>query len=416
MNSEIRVRSASVAATLLLLLSACGGAGSMPPRPPPPPGSAGLLVNRVFPALTFAAPVGALQAPGDTSRWFVVEQAGRIKVFANQTSTSAAADFLDLGAEVSCCGEMGLLGVAFHPLFPTNPRVYVSYTASENGQLVSRLAEFRSRDGGATLDSSSEVILLHVKQPEANHNGGHILFGPDGFLYLGLGDGGGGGDGHGISGNGQELNTLLGKILRIDVNSGPPYGIPPGNPNAGNALCGAGPTATGSGTAPCAEIYAWGVRNPWRYSFDRSGGALWIADVGQDLWEEVDRISAPANLGWRCREGAHAFNSACGSAPGPLVDPVAEYPHAPDESITGGYVYRGSKHPALAGKYVFGDFVSGRLFYVDAASSGSPTLSVTTGYQTAISPASFAEDNNGEIFVLDYSGGGLYELSVVLAL
>ena len=123
MNSEIRVRSASVTATLLLLLSACGGAGSMPPRPPPPPGSAGLLVNRVFPALTFAAPVGALQAPGDTSRWFVVEQAGRIKVFANQTSTSAAADFLDLGAEVSCCGEMGLLGVAFHPLFPTNPRV-----------------------------------------------------------------------------------------------------------------------------------------------------------------------------------------------------------------------------------------------------------------------------------------------------
>jgi glucose/arabinose dehydrogenase len=300
--------------------------------------------------------------------------------------------------------------VAFHPQFPTDPRVYVSYTALEGAQLVSRLAEYRSRDGGVTLDPASELILLHVNQPEANHNGGHVLFGPDGFLYLGLGDGGGGGDAHGTIGNGQDLNTLLGKMLRIDVNAVVlPYGIPASNPFAANAPCGVG----GTGSAPCAEIYAWGLRNPWRYSFD-SGGALWIGDVGQGSWEEVDRISVSVNLGWRCREGAHAYNANCGAGMN-LTDPVAEYGHNPDGAITGGFVYRGSKHPSIAGQYIFGDYVSGRLFHISAATSASSTLSVTTGDPSGISLSAFGEDQNGEIYAVDYAGGGaggLYELAV----
>ena len=225
---------------------------------------------------------------------------------------------------------------------------------------------------------------------------------------MGLGDGGGAGDVHGAIGNGQDLKTLLGKLLRIDVDSGvTPYAIPAGNPNAGNAMCG----ASGAGTAPCAEIYAWGLRNPWRYSFDRVGGALWIGDVGQDSWEEVDRISAPANLGWRCREGAHAFNENCGPGTA-LTDPVAEYGHNPDESITGGYVYRGTQYPAIVGQYVCGDFISGRLFHFDAAIGMGSTLEITSGDSSGVAPAAFAEDLNGELYVVDYNGG-LYRLVVL---
>ncbi len=413
MKSETRVRTAVLIACTMLLQSACGGGGGSSLVNPPPP-TLTLGVTRAFAALSFSMPVGALQAPGDAGRWFVVEQAGHIRVFANQPATASSSDFLDISGRVTCCGETGLLGLAFHPDFPTDTRAYVSYTATTGGQLVSRLAEFRTNDGGATLDPSSEVILLQVNQPEANHNGGHVLFGPDGFLYLGLGDGGGGGDMHGAIGNGQDLNTLLGKMLRIDVdpvNAGVlPYAIPPGNPYAaGNVRCGA---SDGTGSAPCAEIYAWGLRNPWQYSFDRNGGALWIGDVGQDLWEEVDRISAPANLGWRCREGAHGYNSTCGSG-AMLTDPVAEYPHSPDEAITGGFVYRGSQFPALAGQYVCGDYVSGHLFHFDAATSAAATLTMTSSGNSGINPSAFAEDANGELYLLDYSGGGFYQLTVL---
>jgi glucose/arabinose dehydrogenase len=410
MKSETRVRTALLVACTMLLQSSCGG-GSSSLVSPPPPRPYSLGVTRVFPALTFSMPVGALQAPGDASRWFVVEQGGHIRVFANQAGTSSFTDFLDLSGRVTCCGETGLLGLAFHPNFPADPRAYVSYTATVGAQLVSRLAEYRSNDGGATLDPASEVILLQVNQPEANHNGGHVLFGHDGYLYLGLGDGGGGGDVHGTIGNGQNLNTLLGKMLRIDVDAGvTPYAIPAGNPYAANAHCGA---SGGNGTVPCAEIYAWGLRNPWQYSFDRTGGALWIGDVGQDLWEEVDRISAPANLGWRCREGAHAYNPTCGSG-AMLTDPVAEYPHSPDEAITGGFVYRGSQLPLLAGQYVCADYVSGRLFHFDAATSAAATLTMTSSGDSGFNPSAFGEDVNGELYLLDYSGGGFYRLFVGL--
>lgn len=412
MNSETPVRTALLAICTLLLQSSCGGGGGslQSAPPPPPPSGLTLSITRVFPSLpAFDMPVGALQAPGDASRWFVVEQSGRIRVFDNQAAVSTASDFLDISGRVSPGGgETGLLGVAFHPDYPADPRVYVSYTALVGTQLVSRLSEFLSNDGGATLDAATETVLIQVNQPETNHNGGHVVFGPDGFLYFGLGDGGGGGDMHGTIGNGQDLNTLLGKMLRIDVDgAAAPYGIPADNPYAANAYCGA---TGGTGTAPCAEIYASGLRNPWQYSFDRSGGALWIGDVGQNAWEEVDRVTAPGvNLGWRCREGAHVYNASCGPATD-LTDPVAEYPHNPEIAITGGFVYRGSLYPALVGQYVCADYGSGRLFYFSAATSANSTLEMTSAGSSGINPSAFAQDMDGELYLLDYGSGGIYAL------
>jgi glucose/arabinose dehydrogenase len=391
----------------LLLQSSCGG-GSLTIAPPPPPGGLTLSVTHVFPSQVFDMPVGALQAPGDANHWYVVEQGGRIRVFDKTAADTAATDFLDISGEVTCCGETGLLGFAFHPDFATNHRAFVSYTTTVSGQLVSRLSEFRSNDNGATLDAATETILIQVNQPEANHKGGHVVFGPDGFLYFGLGDGGGGGDMHGLIGNGQDLNTLLGKMLRIDVDSVvASYGIPADNPYPANASCGA---IGGTGTAACAEIYAAGLRNPWQYSFDRTGGALWIGDVGQSAWEEVDRVTAPGvNLGWRCREGAHVYNADCGPATD-LTDPVAEYPHNPEIAVTGGFVYRGSLYPALIGQYVCADYGSGRLFHFDAATSASSTLEMTSAGSSGITPSAFAQGVDGELYLLDYGSGGIYAL------
>jgi len=196
-----------------------------------------LTVDRVFTALTFAQPVALLQAPGDASRWFVLEKAGVVRVFSNDPAVAAASAYLDIRGRVDAPGEMGLLGMAFHPRFPADPRVFVSYT-NQDADRVSRISEFRSNDDGATLDASSERILLVVGQPESNHNGGNIAFGPDGYLYIGFGDGGGSNDRHGAIGNGQRMSTLLGKMLRIDVNAPAPYGIPAGNPFAGSPPCG----------------------------------------------------------------------------------------------------------------------------------------------------------------------------------
>ena len=411
----------------VVTLAACsspspdGGLDPPPPPPPPPPtGTVGLnerpsntsclagdapatsvtiATQRAFPNLSFASPVGLFQAPGDPSRWFVLEQAGRLMTFQNVESVATASMFIDLRGRVVASGEGGLLGMAFHPDFPTNPRVYLSYTTGSPQALISRISEFRITAGGATLDAASEQILLTITQPFENHNGGHIAFGSDGLLYIGIGDGGGSNDEFPPIGNGQNLQTLLGKMLRIDVNGttgAVRYRIPADNPFAGNGLCSAG-----SGAQSCPEIYAYGLRNPWRFSFDRVSSELWLGDVGQGTWEEVDRVTRGGNYGWRCREGAHPFNSACGPAQN-LIDPIAEYARAQGSSITGGFVYRGNLVPALVGRYVFGDFISGRIWHI--ARDTAPTLQVTGGFASGLQIASFGESADGELYVVHYAG------------
>jgi len=366
--------------------------------------------------LSFDSSVAMLQPANSSAYWYVVQQGGIVKRFAvaNPTTTT---DFINLTSRVTSGGEMGLLGMAFHPSFPTDKRVFLSYTVRVGSQLVSRVSSFVSNDNGATLAPDSESILLTVNQPEDNHNGGNIVFGPDGYLYIGFGDGGGSGDAHGTNGNSQRLTTMLGKMLRIDVNGAAPYSVPSTNPffNSGS------PTdrcpAAGRSSGTCPEIYAFGFRNPWRWSFDRSTGELWVADVGQNAWEEVDRVQRGGNYGWRCREGAHDYKSsstpACSGAT--LIDPVAEYDHSLGASITGGYVYRGSQNTTLKGHFIFGDFVSGRIFAwipESATQPRQPTQLLASG----LGIASFAQGNDGELYVVDYgslhrvmfqsSGGG----------
>jgi len=366
-----------------------------------------LAIERAYPNLpNFVNPVLMLQAPGRGSVWYVVEQAGRVRAFDDQPTVSTARTFIDIASRVRSGGEQGLLGMAFHPAFPNDPRVYLSYT-SDSGGLVSRVSEFRTRDGGASLDPSSEVILLTVAQPENNHNGGNIAFGPDDYLYIGLGDGGGGGDQHGTIGNGQNLLTTLGKMLRIDIGGttgSVPYRIPVGNPYRGNPLCNAG-----TGTQNCPEIYAYGFRNPWRWSFDRVSGDLWVGDVGQGTLEEVDLVTVEGNYGWRCFEGTRTYNSSCGPNAASSLPPVAEYGRTAGQSITGGYVYRGSANPPLVGRYVFGDFVTGRIWHI--ARETAPTLDVTQtqSLATGLSIASFGQRLDGELYVVNY-GGTLHRL------
>jgi glucose/arabinose dehydrogenase len=382
------------------LLAACGEFPDPPssttaPHPPPV-----LRVQRVFPALTFTQPVAMLQAPNDASRWFVVEQGGVVRVFANTPQVATSSIFADITDRVTLGDEMGLLGMAFHPAFPTNPRVYLSYTNETGADRFSRIAEFTVDVNGNFLPGS-EIVLLRVRQPETNHKGGQIAFGPlDGFLYIGLGDGGGANDLHPPIGNGQRMTTLLGKMLRINVANGA-YTIPNGNAfPATNAACGR-PPAEGTGAVECPEIYASGFRNPWRWSFDRSGGALWVGDVGQNSREEIDRVVAGGNFGWRCREGTLLTGLSCGLAQG-LLPPVAEYGHNLGASVTGGYVYRGTAIPGLVGRYVFGDFVFGTLWHI--AEGTQPTMQMGAGFQTGLSIASFAEDLAGELYVVHYDG------------
>jgi glucose/arabinose dehydrogenase len=387
----------------LVTLTACGGSdygGSAPPPSEVP--QVALRVEQVFGGLPgFSAPVAMLQAPADATRWFVVEQGGRVLVFANNSAVTTTAPFVDISDRVTFGGELGLLGMAFHPQFPSDPRAYLFYSHTD-GALISRLSEFSTADGGDTLEPDSERVLLTIRKPEENHNGGGIAFGPDGFLYAGIGDGGGGNDQHGLFGNAQSTGTLLGKMLRIDVSGSTGYGIPPDNPFAGNALCG----ADGSGAQPCPEIFALGLRNPWRWSFDRQGGQLWVGDVGQGAIEEVDRVELSGNYGWRCFEGTRDTGLTCGSPP-QTAPPVAQYGRAAGSSVTGGYVYRGASFAALAGRYVFADFVSGRIFNIDAAAQ--PTLTLGTGFASGLNISSFGEGIDGELYVVHY-GGELYRI------
>jgi len=357
-----------------------------------------LVATPVYTPLSFSQPTAMHQAPGDSSRWFVAEKGGVIRVFANNPGSSASSVFLDIRDRVSAAGEGGLLGFVFHPEYPATPEVFVSYTAGSPFRSV--VSRFFSTNGGNTLEPGVEEVVLTISQPQQNHNGGNVLFGPDRLLYVGFGDGGGAGD---PLGNGQRTTNLHGTIVRVDVDGGTPYAIPPGNPFATNAIC-----VQGVGAAACPEIYAWGLRNPWRFSFDRQTGTLWAGDVGQGAWEEIDVISAGNNYGWNIREGAHCFEPPSGCDTTGLTDPVSEYGRGQGVSVTGGYVYRGSDVPGLAGWYVFGDFGSGRLFAVrdDSTPVTAPEVVGNTGF----SIVTFAEDIDGELYVVDFVTGTIHRI------
>lgn len=393
------------AALLALVLTACSGGsggGSLAPPPPPPGGGGGgpptVAVTPVFTSLSFAQPTVMRQAPGDDTRWFVGEKQGFIRVFANNPGSSSTSVFLDISGVVNASGEGGLLGFAFHPDFPLTPEVFVSYTRTGT-PLVSYVSRFLSNDNGQTLLAGTEEIILTVLQPQSNHNGGDIAFGPDGYLYAAFGDGGGAGD---PLGNGQDDTNLHGTIVRLDVDGAAPFEIPPDNPNAMYPTC-----PQGYGSAPCAEIFAWGLRNPWRISFDTVTGKLWTGDVGQSDWEEIDVIENGSNYGWNEREGAHCFNPATGCSTA-YADPVTEYDRSLGISVSGGYVYRGVDVPDLVGWYVFGDFGTGNLFAIeeDAAAGTAPEVLLDTG----LSIVTFGEDVNGELYLVDYGVGTIHKV------
>jgi glucose/arabinose dehydrogenase len=387
-----------------------GGGDSLPTNNVP---QVAVSVELVFPHLSFTSPVAMLQAPDDGTRWFVVEQGGRVLTFANTTGAPPATTFIDISARVTARGELGLLGMAFHPQFPGDPRLFLFYSNTTGGVLASRLSSFRVTNLG-TVDLGSEEILLTIRKPvvngtaQENHNGGNLAFGPEGFLYAGIGDGGGGNDQHGTIGNGQSTNTLLGKMLRISIPAlpGTDYTIPAGNPFAANAGTPCG--STGSGSQDCPEIFALGFRNPWRWSFDRSTGQLWVGDVGQGALEEIDKVVVGGNYGWRCFEGTQNTGLNCGSRTEPKLFPVAQYGRGAGASVTGGFVYRGTRLPGLVGRYIFADFVSGNIFSIDSTVQGPLTLA--GGFSSRLSISSFGQDVDGELYVVDYGSGQLFRI------
>lgn len=348
----------------------------------------GVSLQPLFPGLTFSQPVALLQTPRASPHWYVVEKGGRIWRINGEGVAAEQGVFVDISQRVEAGpSEAGLLGMAFHPDFADNGLVFLSYT--RGGPLTSVLSLFRSNDGGLTLDPASEEVLLEVPQPFSNHNGGQIAFGPDGYLYYGLGDGGAAGD---PDGNAQNTDTLLGAMLRLDVDGATPYAIPHDNP-----------FAQGGGRP---EIYAYGLRNPWRWSFDRNSGELWIGDVGQNAWEEINRVSAGDNLGWNLWEGSHCYLQGACRRDG-VVMPVAEYSHEFGCSVTGGYVYRGKAIASLYGRYLYGDFCSGRIWELDSGNIGAgPHILLLSGKRIA----SFAEDRKGELYLLDFTAGRIFRL------
>ena len=338
-------------------------------------------------------PIGLANAGDGSGRLFIIEQAGVIRVL--QDGELLPVPFLDISDQVDCCGERGLLGLAFHPEYARNGEFYVHYSDLNGDTILARFqVDLAERPDQA--DPDSQVIILRVAQPYGNHNGGTVAFGLDGYLYLGLGDGGSGGD---PLGNAQNLDSLLGKLLRLDVDSGDPYAIPPDNPYAQG------------GGAP--EIWASGLRNPWRFSFDRLTGDLFIGDVGQSSWEEIDFFPAGdpggANFGWNYREGAHPFSAS--SPPGELLltDPVAEYGRDQGITVIGGVVYRGTQIPEWEGIYLYGDYGSGFIWGLFQGADGSWRNAVL--FETGTSITSFGQDESGEVYYVDL-GGNLFRLDV----
>ncbi len=351
--------------------------------------AAGVDVRVAFPHLSFTNPLD-VQSPDDGSnRLFVVEQRGTIRVFDNDSATTDAATFLDIRSKVTSGGEEGLLSLAFDPQFEQNGYFYVYYSASNPRHSVVARYTVSGADPDSA-DAASEYVIMQIPEPFANHNGGRLLFGPDGQLYIGLGDGGSGGD---PNGNGQNPATLLASILRIDVHDttdSTHYAIPPDNPFVGND----------KGWRQ--EIWAYGLRNPWRFSFDSETGRLWAGDVGQDAWEEVDLIEKGGNYGWNTMEGYHCYAPSSGCDSSGLTSPLWEYSHSVGISITGGFVYRGSRIASLQGSYVFGDFGSGRIWALDY-DPGSGSVSVRQ-IATGTSISSFGVDADRELYFTSFDG------------
>jgi glucose/arabinose dehydrogenase len=374
---------------VILVLTAVAAAQTSSERPQDRAARQAFHYQLVEIASGLTRPLYVTHAGDGSSRLFIVQQGGRILIY--QDGTVLDTPFLDISGLVSPealgggYSERGLLGLAFDPNYAQNGRFYVNYT-DRNGDTI--LARYAVSPGDPDrADPDSAVQLLYVQQPYANHNGGHLAFGPDGYLYMALGDGGSGGD---PQGNGQNLGTLLGKIIRLDV-SGDGYAIPDDNPFVGD-----------SEARP--EIWAWGVRNPWRFSFDRATGDLYIGEVGQNQWEEIDFQPAASaggeNYGWNILEGTHSFSGA--ADPGNLVMPILEYSHSNGCSVTGGYVYRGQDIPGMQGYYLYGDWCSGTIWAARQNDAGEWQTEVSL--ESGLSISSFGEDEAGELYLVDYEG------------
>lgn len=371
-------------------------AEEVPPAEEPTPTPLAQLTLTLEPVATgFDQPTYVTGTGDGSGRLIVLEKTGRAWLLTGGQRSDTP--FLDLSGVVSTTSEQGLLGMAFEPGFDGKGSVWVDYTRADGATVISSFAV-----AGDTADPASEKVWLTIPQPYANHNGGMIAFGPDGYLYIGMGDGGSGGD---PQGNGQNPSALLGKLLRIDVT--PPaggtrataYAIPADNPFAGQA-----------GWAP--EIWALGLRNPWRFSFDRKTGDLWIGDVGQNLWEEIDFQPASStggeNYGWNRYEATHPYPPDSAPAAGDFTMPVLEYDRQTGQSVTGGYVYRGSAQPAFWGTYFYADFSVGRIWGLQRTVHGAIQTQLLTDIDGLIS--SFGEDDDGELYVVDYQGGTVYRM------
>jgi glucose/arabinose dehydrogenase len=359
----------------------------------PDAGAQSLITVDDVVASGFSRPVYVTSAGDGSGRLFVVEQSGRILTI--ESGTVLATPFLDIRSLVSSAGEQGLLSVAFHPRYATNGWFYVNYTDLSGATVVARYSV--SGDPNRA-DPSSAAVLLHINQPFTNHNGGQLQFGPlDSYLYVGMGDGGSGSD---PLNHGQNKNTLLGALLRIDVDSAFPYSNPPDNPYVG--------------VAGADEIWAIGLRNPWRFSFDRDTGDLFLGDVGQGTWEEIDFQEAGTpgglNFGWVVREGPCPLSQVppCAPASAAYTDPIAYHGRSDARSITGGFVYRGTSHPSLAGRYFYGDFITGKIWSLRKTGTSpstwsAPAFELAAGFNIS----SFGEDEAGELLIVDYSGGSV---------
>ncbi|MDP9238985.1 MAG: PQQ-dependent sugar dehydrogenase [Chloroflexota bacterium] len=345
-----------------------------------PPSADGYAAQPAFPQLKFEEMLGLFVIPGDEDHAVLLTKDGMIRRVSLADDAETPATFLDMRDRIikNPGQEEGLLGLAFSPDYTASGRFYIYYSAGEpRRQVISRFIAH-----GTAADASSEQVLLEIQDPFPNHNGGALAFGPDGYLYIGEGDGGSQGD---PNGNGQNTDVLLAKILRLDV-SGDGYTVPPDNP-----------FASGSGRG---EIYAYGLRNPWRFAFDPKTNELWVGDVGQGNWEEVDRVVKGGNYGWSILEGNHCYKPASGCSTDGLSLPRAEYSHDFGCSITGGYVYRGTAMPELDGYYIYGDYCSGRVWAVDTSDDTSQPVELINGGKPI---TSFAVDRAGEIYLVTFA-------------